>query len=85
MITEYKIKIYQKYKGDIDSLARSGSKKEKIIMNNDDWFLIDAFVQDLFLIKKGLTSLEFKNNLNDRLNQNCDSDKTIKLIHQIPS
>ena len=48
MITEDKIKIYKRYKGDIDSWARAGSKKEKLIMIDNDWYMIDGFIQDLF-------------------------------------
>lgn len=83
MITEDKIKIFKRYDGDIDSWARSGSKREKFIMTDNDWYIIDALIQDLLLVKKGLTSLEFTNTLNSKLKENCDSEKTINQLQKL--
>lgn len=80
MITQDKIKIFKRYSGDIDSWARSASKKEKLIINDNDWYIINGLIQDLSLMKKGLTSLTFSNNLNKRLMENCDSDETIQAL-----
>ena len=83
MITQDKIKIYKKYNSDIDSWVRNGSKKEKLIMNDDDWYLIDGLIQDFSLVKKGLTSLAFANDLNDKLKERCDSEETIQALKAI--
>ena len=83
MITEYKIILYNKYSGDIDEWARNNSKKELSIMSDDDWFLIDGFIQDLTLVKNGLASLEFSNSLNISLKENCDTEETINKIKKI--
>ncbi len=83
MITQDKIKIYKKYSGDIDSWARSGSKKEKLVMNDDDWYVIDGLIQDFSLVKKGLTSLTFGNDLNNKLKEKCDSEETIEALKAI--
>ena len=83
MITEKKINLYNKYGGDIDGWARNNSKKELSIMSDDDWFLIDGFIQDLTLVKNGLASLEFSNSLNNRLKENCDTEETINKIKNI--
>lgn len=83
MITQNKIKIYKRYTGDIDSWARSGSKKEKLVMEDNDWYIIDGFIQDLTLVKKGLTSLTFNDNLNNRLRENCDGEKTVQALKTI--
>lgn len=83
MITRDKIKIYKRYSGDIDSWARSGSKKEKLVMNDDDWYLIDGFIQDLSLVEKGLTSQTFEDDLNNRLKENCDAKETIQALKTI--
>lgn len=83
MITENKIKLYNKYSGDIDGWARNSSKKELSIMSDDDWFLIDGFIQDLTLVKKGLASVEFSISLNNKLKENCDTDETINRIKKI--
>jgi hypothetical protein len=80
MITQDKIKIYTKYGGDIDNWARSGSKKEKLVMNDNDWYLIDSLIQDLTLIKNGLAALSFHSDVNYKLKENCDSEETIQML-----
>lgn len=83
MITQGKIEIYKKYHGNIDVWARSGSKDEKLAMNDDDWYFIDGFIQDIFLVEKGLTSHVFTDDLNHRLKENCDSKQTIQVLKTI--
>jgi len=60
MITLEKIKIYKRYSGNIDSWAKSGSKKEKLFMNIDDWYAIDGLIQDFYLMKNGLNILRIQ-------------------------
>ena len=79
-VTQEKLKIYKKYCGDIDNWAINGSKKEKISMEDDDWYLIDGFIQDFFLVKKGLTSFAFDENLNNKLKEKCDKEETIQTL-----
>jgi hypothetical protein len=83
MITQDKIEVYKKFRGNIDDWARIGSKKEKLVLNDNDWYIIDGFVQDLSLMRKGLTSLTFVNDLNHRFKENCDSDETIQALKSI--
>lgn len=83
MITKNKINIYKKYNGDIDSWARSGSKKEKNILNDNDWHIIDGLIQDLSLVKKELTSLTFSNDLNSKLKEICDGEETVESLKAI--
>jgi hypothetical protein len=80
MITIEKIKIYIKFNGDIENWVRNDSKNEKSRMSDDEFFLIDTFIQDLRLVKKGLTSVQFENNLNSRLKENCDGEQSINKI-----
>ena len=77
MITLEKVQIFFKYNGDIDSWVRSGSRKEKLIMADNDWYVIGGLLQDLFLIKKGLTSESFNLALNSKLLEICDGKETI--------
>jgi len=78
MITQGKIKIYKKYSGNIDSWARSGSKKEKLIMTDNDWYIIDELIQDMSLAKKELASPTFTNDLNNRLNEYLNQEGCMK-------
>jgi len=83
MITEEKIKIYTRYKGDIDGWARTSRKKEQNVMEDSDWYLIEALIQDIQLVKKGLASSVYSNNVNEKLTSNCDSVETIKKLKAI--
>lgn len=83
MITQDKIKIYKKYDGDIDNWARTASKKDKLVMDDDDWYIIDRLVQDLSLTKKELTSQDFIHKLSNKLKENCDSEETIQALKTI--
>lgn len=85
MITEDKIKVFKRYDGDIDSWARSGSKKEKSIMTDEDWYVIDGFIQDLSMVKKGLASSGFSENLNVKLKETCDSAYTVNQLQELAS
>lgn len=83
MITADKLKLFERYSGDVDAWARSGSKKEQLIMMDNDWYLIDDMIQDLNLIKKGLASADFQDKLKLKLNTNCDNEETIKKLESI--
>jgi len=80
MITINKVKIYQCFNGDIDGWARVGSKEEKLIMDDEDWFLIEGFIQDINLVKTGLASHIYMNFINERLRGKCDNEETIQAI-----
>ena len=83
MLTVKKIEIYSRYSGDVDAWARNNSKKEFSIISDEDWYLIDGFIQDLTLVINGLASSEFNSSLNDRLKENCDTEETINKIKKI--
>ena len=51
MITKQKITIYLKYQN-IDNFARIASTKEKNILEDKDWVLIENLIQDIHLLKK---------------------------------
>jgi len=80
MITKEKIHIYNKFKGNIDSWTRTGSKKEQTIMTDGDWYLIDSLLQDIQIVSKGLSSNEFSINLQNRLIENCENEEIIGQI-----
>lgn len=84
MITMCKLKIYTNFKGDGDSWLRFGSKREKALINDEDWFLIDGLMQDIQLVKKGLTSKEYSLSVHNRLIENCDNLETIELLKTLP-
>lgn len=85
MLTVKKIEIYSRYQGEIDAWVRNNSKKELAIMSDEDWYLIDGFIQDLTLVKNGLVALEFSHSLNTKLHENCEDEETINKIKSLVS
>ena len=83
MITKDKLKIYKRYNGDIDGWARSGSKQEKTSIDDSDWYMIDQFIQDLKLIKKGLAAETYATDVYKKLNDNCDNIETLAQIQAL--
>ncbi len=83
MITQEKIRLYQHFKGDVDMWARVGSKKQRAILDDGDWSLIDSCLQDIFIVNKGLASQSFSDNLDKKLNEVCDCQETIAVLEKI--
>jgi hypothetical protein len=53
MITDEKLTIYQKFRGDIDGWARAGTPQEKALMTDEDWADIDGILLRLAIVKSG--------------------------------
>jgi len=83
MITLRHIEIYKSYEGDGDGFVRCASDEEKAYMTYNHWSLIDDFVQDIFIEKKGLSSKHFSENLYKKLQANCNDQETINQLIQI--
>jgi hypothetical protein len=63
MITKEILKIYKKYKGDIDMWARLNRKDESSLINDKDWQMIENCINDIRLISRGLAADTYKNEL----------------------
>jgi hypothetical protein len=83
MITIEKLKIYQHFRGDVDGWVRTGSEKDKYIIKNTDWFLIDSLIQDIFLIRKDLVAKSFKTKMINNINTNCENDSTVRVLFSL--
>jgi len=77
MITLKKIEIYMSYNGDGDRFVRFGNSQEKLIINYEDWSLIESLIQDIRLSKRDLVSEQYLENINKKLEANCDNTDTI--------
>jgi hypothetical protein len=58
-LTRQKLAIYQKYRGDVDMLARAGSRKEQEEMADEDWSEMLSLLQQLQNLERGQLSEEF--------------------------
>jgi len=74
MITAEQIKMYKKFKGDGDGFARAGATKDKSILGDHDWNLIDNMIQDLSLINKGLCSKNYETRCMELLHKKFDKE-----------
>ncbi|WP_215226696.1 hypothetical protein [Echinicola shivajiensis] len=84
MLTIEKIKIYNKFNGDIDAFDRGGKMSEHNQLNDDDWSLIDGFEQDVKLISDRLVSKEYRERALIKLNENCDLETKDYFKSKIP-
>ena len=81
MITSKHIEIYKSYEGNGDAFIHCSSDEEKAYMTYKDWKLLDDFIQSIHLIKKGLSSKNFSEDLHKRLQENCDDKETINKLY----
>lgn len=83
MITLRKIKIFQKFDGNIDHFARSGRTQDKLEISDKDWALIDSFLQDLELADKGLAADTYVKKLDERIKENLESEAVLQELKRM--
>lgn len=83
MITKEKLEIYSKYGGLNDGLSLVGTEEQKKIFSDDDWSIIDGFVQDIIIVENGLASKKYTEDLKQKLNENCSSREVIEQLIEI--
>ncbi len=84
-ITEKKVEIYRKYKGDLDFFSRGGRKNEKELMLDRDWYRIESLLQDLNFVRKGQASEEYQIKLVLQLQDVCENEAAIIKLKKITS
>lgn len=67
MITQKKLRIYEKFNGDIDGFARGSSIDEQASITDQDWHLIDELQQGMTIIQSGAASAQFEAQIRQRL------------------
>jgi hypothetical protein len=77
MITEQKVRTYISYNGDIDAWARVASVTN---MESEDWYIIESLIQDLAMLVHGVISDNYKQELENKLANQCMDEHTIALI-----
>lgn len=74
------IAVYKKFGGDLKDWAKKGTPDDKSAVSDEDWLMIDSFLEDFALIKKGLASESFVDILTMELSMFIDSTSTIKAL-----
>ncbi len=82
MITKQKITIYLKYKN-IDSFASFANAKEKNILVDKDWALIENLIQDIHLLKNNMVSSEMRDKIENKIKDYTEDENELieKLIN----
>lgn len=60
MITQDKLRIYEKFGGDIDAFARGSTISERESITDRDWRLIEEIPQSLSIVQSGAASADFE-------------------------
>lgn len=80
MITIDKLKVYQKYGGDIDMWSRGASNRDRSIMDDRDWSNIDKAIQLLTIIQNGHASPELQLRTQEFLSEIVDTEDAIQFL-----
>lgn len=83
MITKEKIKEFEDYHGYYDGFYIQKVKNKTNLTSDDEWYLMDELLQDFKLVRKGLTSKEFSDRLQNRLKENFDNQESIEYFQRL--
>ena len=56
MITDEKLTVYQRFRGDIDAWVLASTPREKALMTDEDWADISEILLRLAIVKSGLAA-----------------------------
>lgn len=83
MITKEKLEVYDKFEGLDDGLLHMGTEEEKKLFDEDDWSIIDGFIQDIIIVENGLASESYAEDLQKNLREHCNSKEVIEQLIEI--
>jgi hypothetical protein len=83
MITETKVKVYARFKGDIDGYQRAGL--DESVISYDDWKEIYELLAGLSLSIRGLASPTFVKEIEARLAGQTSDKQTQDLMRSLAS
>ena len=80
MITDEKLTIYQRYRGDIDGWVRSAVPLEKALMTDEDWAVIGELLQRLAIVKSGRAADTYKTETNRMIAAKVTDERILKRL-----
>ena len=83
MITLDKLRIFNRYKGDLDMFVRTGRARDKQTISDDDRYLIDLLLQDATVLTRELGSAERNPQATKRIRENGESDDVVQQVHAL--
>jgi hypothetical protein len=80
-ITIPKLKEYQRFHGDNDTMART--QVYTPLNSTEEWFLISRLIGDIIVVKKGLASDEFGEKMRQELAKHCVNQAVIAELKEM--
>ncbi|MEX0315854.1 MAG: hypothetical protein AB3N18_16870 [Allomuricauda sp.] len=74
MLTLEHLKVYHKYNGNGEYWDRSNSKKDRMILSDENWNLIDNLKTEIKLINDNLASKDFEEKVKLKLKKYADAE-----------
>lgn len=83
MITEEMLAIYARFHGDMDGFARAGSARDRALMSQAQWYVLDAFLLELHAVKARLASPVYAEQIESRLSAMSANPRVRKWLWQL--
>ena len=83
MVTLEKLGIFKRFCGDPDWFARSANERERQMLSDEEWYLIETLLQDATVLVRDLGSPNRSAEANQRLTENCESVEVINEIKRL--
>jgi len=80
MITLEKLRIYEKFGGDIDGFSRSKLSES---ITDQDWHLIGELLQGLSIVQSGLASADFESRVRARTVEVAEDEDVCERLFQL--
>lgn len=83
MININKLKIYNKYKDDLDRWVRSGTKSERAIIADDDFYFIEELINCIILVNRKLAGEPLIEKTEKQIKENIENKETEEYLYKI--
>jgi len=83
MIAQDKLRIYEKFGGDIDGFARGSKVGERGSIADRDWRLIDEILQSLLIVQSGLANAAFEAQVRARALDAAEDEQVFERLFQL--
>jgi len=83
MITNEKLRIYERFNGDADEFSRWATPGERNLITDQEWNLIDELVQNVSIIQAGLASSGFEAKVRERVSEAIDDRQVRDVLFRL--
>ena len=81
MITDGKLTVYQRFRGDVDTWARVATPHEKALMPDEDWADISGILLRLAIAKSGHAADAYEAETNRIIAAKVENEGVAKRLH----